>query len=112
MACVMIELMVKGKSFREFMEEQFRKDPELKERLARLKRWSTFWELNPALCRHVGVVAPVSEDGIEQPGVCLTCGADNVLEQGEYPDGEPFTVGYTSSNASTVSVSHKFVFNA
>ena len=89
------------------MEEQHKKDPQLKERLARLKRWSDFYRLNPSLCPHSGIVAPVSEDGKEQPGTCLTCGAENVTTQGDIPDGEPFTVTYKST-AHTVTVNASF----
>jgi hypothetical protein len=76
---------------------------------ARLKRWGTFYELNPSLCTHPGVVAGVTEEGAEQTGVCMYCDRRNITEdmQRGFPKGEPFTV-VMSTDAQTTEAEGNF----
>lgn len=92
------------------LKEYFDKlSDEDKAAIDRLKRWDEFYELNPSLCPHTSVMAAVAEDGAEHPGICLTCGRDDITTslQGDYPDHEPPTVK-TISTAHTVTTAAKW----
>lgn len=89
--------MSQGISFSDVMKE-WRKDPEHAAELDRLDAWGKFFELNPRLCPHPCVVAPVDEKTYKElPGVCLYCHADGIMDGGEFPDGPAPTVTFLST---------------
>jgi hypothetical protein len=69
-----------SESFDDFLAEQL-KNPEIKAAYDKEMALSAYYKANPDECPHHTIVAPVSDTGEEQPGTCLDCGAENVMER-------------------------------